>query len=94
MAARPEDEALEVRVTPRARRNEVVGVREGVVQLRVTAVAEKGRANAAVRRLIAARLGVPISEVTLLRGERSRVKVLRVEGLSAQQARRRLVEGS
>jgi uncharacterized protein (TIGR00251 family) len=71
---------LEVRLTPRARREEISGVRDGVLQVRVKAPPIDGRANEALRKLIAKRAGVPKSQVTIVRGERSRQKLLAVQG--------------
>jgi uncharacterized protein len=71
---------LEVRLTPRARREEISGVRHGVLQVRVKAPPVDGRANEALRMLIAKRAGVPKSQVTIARGERSRQKLLVVRG--------------
>lgn len=70
-----------MRVQPRARRDEIVTVRDGIVVMRVVAPPVQGRANDAVRRLLAARLGVPRSSLTIVRGHRSRDKLVRVEGL-------------
>lgn len=49
--------------------------------MRVTAPPVDGRANDALRRLIAKRAGVARSDVTIVRGERSRDKRVRVEGI-------------
>ena len=78
------DEAAEiaVRVQPRARRNEVAGERAGAVLIRVTAPPVDGKANAAVCALVAKAAGVAPSRVRVIRGESSRDKVLRVEGVS------------
>jgi uncharacterized protein YggU (UPF0235/DUF167 family) len=85
-----EHSGFPVRVTPRARTDEIVGVRDGVLVLRVAAPPADDRANAAVQSLIARRLGVRASRVVLVRGERSREKVVRVEGLAADAALRAL----
>jgi uncharacterized protein (TIGR00251 family) len=70
-----------VRVRPSARENAIVGVRDGNVIVRVTAPAIEGRADEAVRRLVAKRLGVPRSSVTITRGHRSRDKLVEIKGL-------------
>ena len=49
-----------------------------------------GRANAALVKLIAKRAGVARSRVTLIRGERSRDKLLRVDGIGSAELRRAL----
>ena len=72
-------EEIAVRVQPRASREELV-LRDGVLIARVTAPPVDGKANAAVRKLIAKRAGVAPSRVAIVRGEHARDKVLRVEG--------------
>jgi uncharacterized protein (TIGR00251 family) len=70
-----------VRLQPHASRDEIVEIRDGVLRVRVTAPALDGRANRALCRFIAKRLGVAPSSVSLTRGQRSRDKVLAVDGL-------------
>jgi uncharacterized protein len=69
---------LAVRLQPRARRDEIVGERNGVLVVRVTAPPVDGRANAALCRLIAKAVGVAPSKVEIVRGHGSRDKVVRV----------------
>lgn len=65
---------ITVRVTPKAARNEVL--REGeAIAVRVTAVPEDGKANAAVQELLAAAMGIAPSHLRLLRGQTARDKV-------------------
>jgi uncharacterized protein (TIGR00251 family) len=75
-----------VRVQARARRDEITSVRDGVLVVRVTAPALEGRANRAVCRVVAERLGVAPSQVTIVRGERSRDKLLDVRGIDQEVA--------
>ncbi len=58
-------------------------MRAGVLQARVSAPPVDGRANRALCRLIAKRLGIAPSRVSVVKGERSRDKVVRVEGLES-----------
>jgi uncharacterized protein len=74
---------LNVRLQPRARRDEVVGERSGAVVIRVTAPPVDGKANDALCRLIAKAAGMPPSRVTIVRGHGSRDKVVRVDGIDA-----------
>ena len=81
---------IQVRLQPRAKRNEVVGERGGAVVIRVTAPPVDGRANEAVCELIAERAGLPKNNVTVVHGASSRDKLVRVEGASETQLRRAL----
>ena len=72
---------IPVRVQTRARKNELAAVRDGVLVVRLTAPPLDGRANEALRQLLAGRLGVRASSVTIVRGLRSRDKLVRVDGV-------------
>ena len=70
---------------PRASRDELVGVREGVLHARVCAAPVDGEANRALCRLIADAAGVARSRVSIARGERARAKLVAVEGVGQQE---------
>lgn len=72
---------LAVRVTPGASRAEVVDASGDVLRVRVAAPASKGQANVEVEQLIARLLGVRPSAVTVVRGVRSRDKLVEVVGV-------------
>lgn len=72
---------ISVRVRASARQDELVGMRDGILLIRVSAPALEGRANESVRRVLAKHLGVPKSSVTIVRGHRSREKVIQIDGL-------------
>jgi uncharacterized protein (TIGR00251 family) len=80
-------------VVPRASRDEVVGWETGVLRVRVTAPPVEGHANRAVATLLARALGVRPSAVSVVRGERGRDKMVRIEGMTAAEAARRLGGG-
>ena len=82
---------LDVRLTPRASRVSVE-VDGELVRVRVAAPPVAGRANAALVRLLAKRLGVARRDVSIVRGQSSRTKRVAVEGVSAASAFRRLRE--
>jgi uncharacterized protein len=69
---------IEVKVTPRASRDEVVGMRGGVLVVRVKAAPVDDAANKAVVKLIAKRAGVPPSRVSVVRGRSARRKLLEI----------------
>ncbi|MGB7587983.1 MAG: DUF167 domain-containing protein [Solirubrobacterales bacterium] len=72
---------IPVRLRPRGRSDELLGIRDGVLQARVTAPPVDGRANRALCKLIAKRVGVAPSRVSVVHGVKSREKVVRVEGV-------------
>ena len=79
------DLRLAGRLTPNGGRDAIEGVETGAdgedhLKVRVTAVPEKGKANKALIALVAKRLGVPKSSITIISGETARKKILRIEG--------------
>ena len=89
-SARAEAARLSVRVQPRASRNAILGWYQNVLRVAVTAPPVEGEANQALTRLLARALGVASSGVNVVRGQRSRDKLVRVEGVSDSQLRARL----
>jgi uncharacterized protein len=81
---------IAVRVQPRARRDEIAGERDGVVLVRVTAPPVEGKANDAVRKLIAKRLRIAPSRVSVARGSSSRDKLIEVEDVDGPALRQAL----
>jgi uncharacterized protein (TIGR00251 family) len=65
---------LSVYAQPGARRNELRGLERGMLKLSVTQVAEQGRANEAIKKLLAKALGLRKSQLELVTGETSREK--------------------
>ena len=91
MASKPEDSCtLQVRVQPKASRSQVDGLEEGTLRLRVTAAPTDGQANTGVIALLAKTLGISKSKLQIIRGQRSRDKVVSVDTLTRQEARRRI----
>jgi uncharacterized protein (TIGR00251 family) len=80
-----------IRLQPRAKREEVVGERAGAIVIRVTAPPVDGKANAALCAFIAKAAGVSASSVDVVRGQTSRDKVVRVEGVTLQALRAALL---
>ena len=73
-----DDSVLDVAVQPGAKRTELVGLHDGALRIRVAAPALDGRGNAALCAWLAEQLGVPKRDVSILRGEKSRRKQLRI----------------
>jgi uncharacterized protein len=81
---------LDVRVIPRARKDEIAGTRGGALLVRLAAPPVEGAANAALIELIAHQLDVPRKAVRIVGGERARDKRVEVAGIAAGDAARRL----
>lgn len=84
------DAQLTIHLTPRAKRNAIVEERDGVLRVSVAAAPVEGQANATLCKLIAKRAGIARGNVRVIRGVRSREKVVQVEGLTGAELRRAL----
>lgn len=73
-----DDLILQVRVQPRASRDECSGVQGQHLKIRLTAPPVDGKANTGLIAFLAKRFKVPKSQVQLLSGETSREKRLRI----------------
>jgi|GEM_PF-283684 len=85
---------ISVRVTPRASRNEVVGVVDGRLRIRLQAPPVEGAANKALTAFLADVLNVPSSSVSVDRGQTGREKIVRVAHATITAARCAHIFGS
>ena len=74
---------IRVRAQPNASKDAVEGLGEDAagqtfLKVRVRAVPEKGKANAAIEQVLAKALGVPKSAVSVDKGETQRIKTVRI----------------
>jgi uncharacterized protein len=76
-----EHATIEVRLRPRGGDDELLGIRDGVLRARVSAPPVDGKANKALCKLVAKRVGVAPSRVEVVRGAKSRDKLVRVDGI-------------
>ncbi len=82
---------LAVRVQPRASKDEIAGEMDGALKVRLRAPAVEDRANQALIDFLAELLKTPRSAVSILSGERSRVKRIEIRGVTRQQVLNLLV---
>jgi uncharacterized protein len=82
---------LRIHVVPNAKIENVVGEHGGAIKIKLYARAVVGKANAALVNFLAKRLKVPKLKIVLLRGHKSRDKLVRIDGLSEEELRRRLL---
>jgi uncharacterized protein (TIGR00251 family) len=76
---------LQIRVIPRAGRNAFAGMREGALVVRLAAAPVDGAANEALIDLFSKTLSLPKRNITIVSGERSRLKRVRIDGLDREQ---------
>jgi hypothetical protein len=79
-----------VRVAPRASRTQIVGVEGGALKIKLTAPPVEGAANAALIEFVAEWLAVRRSAVSIVSGDKTRNKLVRVSGLTREQLLERL----
>jgi uncharacterized protein (TIGR00251 family) len=85
-----EGAVVEIYVQPRASRNEIVGIHEGRLKVRLTAPPVEGEANKDCIRFLAKLIGVPRSSVVILQGHKTRAKTLLIRGVTSEQVVERL----
>lgn len=76
-----------IKVQPRASKNGLAGVMEDVLKVRLTAPPVDGAANEACCRFLAEIFDVAKSNIEILSGHTGRNKLIRVDGVTIDQAR-------
>ena len=87
---KPASCTLAIKAVPNAPRSAVAGWLGEALKVKVQAPPVEGRANEALCDFLAEQLGLPRRAVTVLRGDTSRLKLVRIEGLTEAEARSRL----
>lgn len=70
-----------LKARPGARRSSIEGSHAGALKVSVTAAPEKGKANEAIIELLADELNISRSSITIVRGETSSQKTVRIVGM-------------
>ena len=81
---------ISVRVTPRAARSAIVGVRDGALLVHLNAPPVEGAANAELIEVLADALDVPKRSISIALGDRGRRKTVLVRGLSVDDVQSKL----
>jgi uncharacterized protein (TIGR00251 family) len=87
IASRDDALIFHVRVQPRASRDQLAGVINGALKVRLQAPAVEDRANTALCEYLATLLKTPKSAVRILGGARSRSKRIEIRGVQEHQIR-------
>jgi uncharacterized protein (TIGR00251 family) len=92
VSTNPSSEArISLHVYPSAPRNQIVGLNDGVLAVRVAAPPVGGQANRELVSFLSRLLGVSQSRLAIIRGHTSRSKLISVSGLSYEEVIRRLL---
>jgi uncharacterized protein (TIGR00251 family) len=81
---------FKVLLQPRASRDGIDGMQGDALKVKVTAPPLEGRANKALKKLLAKELGLPPSRIEIIAGQRSREKILLISGLSRAEVEKAL----
>jgi len=84
---------FQVKVIAGSSRSAVCGVLDGMLKVKVAAAAERGKANDCLIGLLAGKLGVSRKAIEIVRGKTSRLKLLAVAGVTAEDVMNNLGDG-
>jgi hypothetical protein len=76
---------LKVYLQPKSSKNEIIGSYRDGIKVKVTAPPVEGKANEALRELLAKVLKIPPSHIEIVKGHRSREKTLKIEGIDSHE---------
>src|SRR5260370_36245925 len=82
---------LRIHIVPNAKSNKVIGEHDAAIKIKLRAPAIEGKANAALRSFLAEELKIPERAIVLEYGHKSRDKLIRIDGLSEEEVRARLL---
>ena len=74
---------FEVIAKPKSRKEGIAGVHDGALRIAITAAPEKGRANDAIVKVLSELLHVPAKSISIVSGQTSRRKRIRIDGVEA-----------
>jgi uncharacterized protein (TIGR00251 family) len=83
---------LDVKVIPRAGRTALAGTRDGSILIRLAAAPVDGAANAELIAFLSTLLDVPKRDITIVSGETSRQKRVRIDGVTAEAVRQKCAQ--
>jgi uncharacterized protein (TIGR00251 family) len=76
---------LNVKVTPNASRNEIMGLTDGTWRIKIAAAPDKGKANKELIEFFSKRLGIKKSSISILKGQTSHNKVVAINGITQEE---------
>jgi uncharacterized protein (TIGR00251 family) len=84
--------AIAVRLTPRAKINQVGDfLEDGSIKIRITAPPVNGKANRALIKYLSNILGIPVSSVEIVAGDKGRNKIIGIYGLTIAEVNQKIM---
>ena len=81
---------LTLRVTPRAKNTAITEITDELIRIRIQSPPVDGKANKVLLKTLAKWLSLPASHLTLISGEKSRIKRVLIPGLRQKEVHQRL----
>ncbi len=81
---------IKVRVLPRSSKDQIVSKECGIYKIKIMAPPIEGKGNKALQSLLAKKLGVAKNRIEVVAGKKSKTKMIRIQGMSLEDAIRRL----
>lgn len=75
---------FEVKVQPKSSQNQITGIVEGVMKIRLTSPPVDGKANQALINMLSKIVDVPKKSITIIRGETSTNKLIQISGVDKE----------
>jgi uncharacterized protein (TIGR00251 family) len=94
LRAQPDGVLLSVKLQPRASVNEIGELLGNELRIKVTAPPVDAAANEALIKLLAGKLDCARGRIELVRGHKSRHKVVRLYGFTAEEVLKKFLEGT
>jgi uncharacterized protein (TIGR00251 family) len=87
IAATKDGVVITLHIQPGAKKTEIVGLHGAALKIRLAAPPVDGKANAALLEFLARKVGAGRTALTLISGQTSRTKRVRVDGVAADALR-------
>jgi uncharacterized protein (TIGR00251 family) len=86
----PDGLEVRIRAVPRASKNEIQGMYDGALKIRLTTPPVDGKANQALIKFLSKALKISKAQIELVQGETSRHKMVKITGLSKEEIIRKI----
>lgn len=85
---------IRIRTQPASSKDQIVGIHDGTIKIKITAAAVDGKANQHLIKFLAKKLGVSKQSIRIIRGETARTKLIEISDTTSEQIRDKLLTGT